>query len=47
MPRISNAVRTSSFVGATTGMIELMNEFVMLEVRAEIETGVGILKRAR
>ena len=43
MPRISKASFTCSFVGIIIGIIELINEFVMLDDRPVIFIGVGIL----
>ena len=42
IPSISKARFTSSALGSTTGIIELMNALVMLEERPVIFIGVGI-----
>ena len=43
MPRTSSARAISSLLGMIAGMTPFTNEFVMLDVRPVIFTGVGIL----
>ncbi len=47
MLRISSASFTCSFVGTIIGMIEFINEFVMLDDLPVIFIGVGILNSDR
>jgi hypothetical protein len=42
MPRMASASAISASVGGMTGMIELIKEFVILDERPMMLTGVGI-----